>query len=133
MWDGGFSTCSIDQVRRCGRWSVVGETQAGYWAAGASRQWDQPQARMTPKAIVGADLGRFPGKRHGDGPPCRISPFNDPAVLAKFPVLPAVLKGMVRAGREPMADQGVEQVNIMIYDEVKRCAKTKKPEQAAAT
>ena len=67
-------------------------------------------------------------------PPTRRSALSDPELIARYPFLPSVLKGMEGkvAGYAPIKDS--EQVNIQIYDEANAvCSGTKTPEQGAAS
>ena len=135
MWTGGFSTLfDPNKSAMAGEvgWSATPEAVLlGGWGLtinATSRSLD------AAKLFVGWLTSREISRQTAlvTGTPCRTSAFNDPAVVAKFPVLPAVLKGM--AGRvatyAPIKES--EQINIMIYDEVNAaCAKTKTPEQAA--
>ncbi len=135
MWTGGFSTL-FDPAKSAMAgevgWSATPEAVLlGGWGVtinATSRNLD------AAKLFVGWLTSREISKQTAlvTGTPCRISAFNDPAVVAKFPLMPAVVKGM--SGRvatyAPIKES--EQVNIMIYDEVNAaCAKTKTPEQAA--
>jgi multiple sugar transport system substrate-binding protein len=135
MWTGGFSTL-FDPTKSAMAgnvgWSATPEAVLlGGWGVtinATSRSLD------AAKLFVGWMTSREISKQTAlvTGTPCRISAFNDPAVVARYPVLPAVLKGM--SGRvatyAPIKES--EQVNIMIYDAVNAaCAKTKTPEQAA--
>jgi multiple sugar transport system substrate-binding protein len=67
------------------------------------------------------------------GSPCRTSTFHDPDVIAKYPGIPAVLKGMQgKVATYPPIKES-EQLNIIIYDQVNAaCAGTKTAEQAVA-
>lgn len=65
--------------------------------------------------------------------PTRRSALLDPAITAKYPFFPSVLKGMEGkvATYAPIKDS--EQVNIQIYDEANAvCSGVKTPEQGAA-
>ena len=67
-------------------------------------------------------------------PPTRRSALSDPELVARYPFLLSVLKGMEGkvAGYAPIKDS--EQVNIQIYDEANAvCSGTKTPEQGAAS
>lgn len=67
------------------------------------------------------------------GSPCRISTFTDPAVVAKYPGVPALLQGMQGKVATYPPIKEAEQLNIIIYDQVNAaCAGTKTSEQATA-
>ncbi|MBV9538759.1 MAG: extracellular solute-binding protein, partial [Acidisphaera sp.] len=135
MWTGGFSTL-FDPAKSVTAgdvgWSATPEAVLlGGWALtvnAASRNLDA--AKLFVGWLTSAEISRQTALVTGT--PCRTSAFNDPAVVAKYPVLPAVLKGLSGRVATYAPIKEAEQINIMIYDEVNAaCAKTKTPEQAA--
>jgi multiple sugar transport system substrate-binding protein len=135
MWTGGFSTL-FDPTKSAMAgdvgWSATPEAVllGGWGVTVNATSRSQDAAKLFVGWLTSREISRQTALVTGT--PCRTSAFTDPDVVARFPVLPAVLKGM--AGRvatyAPIKES--EQVNIMIYDEVNAaCAKTKTPEQAA--
>ena len=136
MWTGGFSTL-FDPAKSAmagdiGFSATPEAVLLGGWGLtvnAGSRNLD------AAKLFVGWLTCREISKQTAllSGTPCRISSFNDPAVVAKFPVLPAVLQGMSGKVATYAPIKEAEQINIMIYDEVNAaCAGTKPAEQAMA-
>ncbi len=136
MWTGGFSTL-FDPAKSAmagdiGFSATPEAVLLGGWGLtvnAGSRNLD------AAKLFVGWLTCREISKQTAllSGTPCRISSFNDPAVVAKFPVLPAVLQGMSGKVATYAPIKESEQINIMIYDEVNAaCAGTKPAEQAMA-
>jgi multiple sugar transport system substrate-binding protein len=67
------------------------------------------------------------------GQPARISAFQDPAAVGKFPALPAVLAGMTGPVAEYPPIKQSEQICIFIYNEANAvCSGTKTAEAGAA-
>jgi multiple sugar transport system substrate-binding protein len=137
MWTGGFSTLfdvSKSAIAGDVGWSPTPEAVllGGWGLAVNAKSRNLDAARLFVGWLASREISLQTALVTGT--PCRISAFKDPTVVARFPVLPAVLEGM--SGRVatycPIKDS--EQVNIMIYDEVNAaCAGTKTPEQAAAS
>ena len=135
MWTGGFSTLfDPNKSAMAGEvgWSATPQAVLlGGWGLtinATSKSLDA--AKLFVAWVTSREISRQTALISGT--PCRVSAFNDPAVVAKFPLMPAVLKGMSGPVATYAPIKESEQVNIMIYDEVNAaCAKTKTPEQAA--
>jgi ABC-type glycerol-3-phosphate transport system substrate-binding protein len=136
MWTGGFSTL-LDPAK-----SVVAHDLGyaptpqgallGGWAVSVnakSRSLDAAKlyvAWLTCKEN-GVRLAPLTGQ------PARISAFQDPAAVAKFPLLPAVLAGLSGQVAEYPPIKQSEQICIFIYNEANAvCSGSKTPEQGAA-
>jgi ABC-type glycerol-3-phosphate transport system substrate-binding protein len=135
MWTGGFSTLfdpNKSAIAGDVGWSATPEAVLlGGWGItinATSRSLDA--AKLFVGWLTSKEISRQTALVTGT--PCRVSAFTDPAVVARFPVLPAVLKGMQGRVATYAPIKEAEQVNIMIYDEANAaCAGTKTPEQAA--
>jgi ABC-type glycerol-3-phosphate transport system substrate-binding protein len=136
MWTGGFSTLFDPKKSAIAGevgWSPTPEAVLlGGWGLtinASSRNLEA--AKLFVGWLTSQEISRQTALVTGT--PCRTSAFNDAAVVARYPVLPAVLKGMEGHVATYAPIKEAEQINIMIYDEANAaCAKTKTPEQAAA-
>jgi multiple sugar transport system substrate-binding protein len=137
MWPGGFSTL-LDPAKSVAAgslgWAPTPEAvMLGGWAVSVNAS---SRGRDAAKLYVGWLTSREISRRLAliTAQPCRISAFQAPEVVAKYPHLPAVLQGMSGKVAAYMPIRDSEQVNILIYDEVNAtCAGTKTPEQAVAS
>lgn len=134
MWAGGFSTLfDPTKSRIAGSLGWAPTPQAvllgGWGIAVNAKSRSLDAARLFVGWLTCKEISRQTALVSGT--PCRISAFTDPEVVARYPVLPAVLQGMQGsvATYPPLRDS--EQVNILIYDEANAvCSGTKRPEQA---
>ncbi len=137
MWPGGFSTL-LDPAKSVNAtslgWAPTPEAvMLGGWAVSVNAN---ARGRDAAKLYVAWLTSREISRRLAliTAQPCRISAFEAPEVVAKFPHLPAVLQGMSGKVAAYMPIRDSEQVNIIIYDEVNAaCARTKTPEDAVAS
>jgi ABC-type glycerol-3-phosphate transport system substrate-binding protein len=134
MWAGGFSTLfdpSKSKIAGSLGWAPTPQAVllGGWGIAVNAKSRSLDAARLFVGWLTSKEISRQTALVSGT--PCRISAFKDPEVVARYPVLPAVLQGMegAVATYPPLRDS--EQVNILIYDEANAvCSGTKTAEQA---
>jgi multiple sugar transport system substrate-binding protein len=136
MWTGGFSTL-LDPAK-----SVVADSLGyapcpqgallGGWAVSVNAK---SKSLNAAKLFVAWLTCKENGVRLAPltGQPARISAFQDPAAVKKFPLLPAVLAGLSGPVAEYPPIKQSEQICIFIYNEANAvCSGTKRPEQGVA-
>jgi multiple sugar transport system substrate-binding protein len=136
MWTGGFSTL-MDPAKSVvahdlGYASTPQGALLGGWAVSVnakSRHLDA--AKLYVAWLTSKEISRVLAPITGQ--PARISAFQEPAAVKKFPVLPAVLAGLEGPVAEYPPIKQSEQICIFIYNEANAvCSGSKTPEQGVA-
>jgi multiple sugar transport system substrate-binding protein len=65
------------------------------------------------------------------GGPCRVSSFQDPELVKKYPYYPAILDGMTSSIEYPPVKEA-EDIHILVYDQVNAAVSSEKSAVQAA-
>jgi multiple sugar transport system substrate-binding protein len=133
MWPGGLGALSDPaQSQAAGhfKWNPPpGGTLLGGWAFGVNKNSAQKEAAY----IFGAWLSSPEIVKKSammGGAPARISAFQDPELIKKYPYYPAILDGMNNSIEYPPVKEA-EDIHILIYNQVNAAVSgTKSADQA---
>jgi ABC-type glycerol-3-phosphate transport system substrate-binding protein len=134
MWPGGLGGLSDpaqSQVAGRFKWSSPpGGSLLGGWACGVNKSSANRDAAYvycawltSPEIVRKAALF--------GGAPCRVSSFQDPELVKKYPYYPAILDGMNNSIEYPPVKEA-EDIHILVYDQVNAAVSGEKSAVQAA-
>src|ERR1700719_2391512 len=120
MWPGGLGGLSDpaqSQVAGRFKWSSPpGGSLLGGWACGVNKSSANRDAAYVYCAWLTSPEIVRKAALYG-GAPCRVSSFQDPELVKKYPYYPAILDGMNNSIEYPPVKEA-EGIHILVYDQV---------------